>query len=166
VFEPFLKVWVGHDMAMAAYPIGQIVLVGIWANSLTALYYSFYQAAGRPRVVSLTLLAQVVPYLAMLWIGLRFWGLEGAAWAGALRAFAILLPMFFAQHPSRATRQICVIAVVSLLLGYGLARFVHDSPTPCLAGALVILCGLSAASLAVLKRDFPANFARFKLRST
>jgi O-antigen/teichoic acid export membrane protein len=89
----FMKLWVGTAFAVNAVPVGMILLIGIWANGLAYIPYGHLQASNRPDVTAKFHLAELVPFLAVLWIGLHYFGLEGAAWAWTLRATvdAILL---------------------------------------------------------------------------
>lgn len=84
--EPFLSWWVSPDVALEAGVAGKVLLLGFWVNSLAMVPYTQLQAAGRPDLVAKCHLAELIPYLTMLYAGLHYAGLVGAAAAFALRA--------------------------------------------------------------------------------
>lgn len=86
LMQPFLTLWVGHDFALKAAPIGTVILVGVWFNALAHVPYCHVQAIGRPNVGAYNHAAQVIPYLLCLWAALHTLGLIGAAYVWALRA--------------------------------------------------------------------------------
>lgn len=86
LIEPFLSWWVSPDLALEAGVAAKVLLVGFWVNSLAMVPYTHLQAAGRPDLVAKCHLAELIPYLTMLYVGLQFAGLVGAAAVFALRA--------------------------------------------------------------------------------
>jgi O-antigen/teichoic acid export membrane protein len=86
--EPFLRIWVGTDLGDISAPVAQIILIGLWINTLAFVPYTFLQARGRPDLPAKFHLAELPPYVVGLWAGIRFGGVEGAAWVWTLRATA------------------------------------------------------------------------------
>lgn len=86
--EPFLRVWVGESVARHGAPVGEIVLVGVWFNSLAFMPYTFLQACGRPDLPAKFHLVELPPYLLGLWLALTVGGIEGAAAVWTLRVTA------------------------------------------------------------------------------
>jgi O-antigen/teichoic acid export membrane protein len=93
LLEPFLNVWLGSTVTDHSAPVGEILLMGMWVNSLAVVPYAFLQAQGRPDLPAKFHLLEVFPYIAMLILGLYFGGISGAAWVWAGRAIvdAVLL---------------------------------------------------------------------------
>ncbi len=93
LIRPFFSWWLGPAFATAAVPAGQILLIGVWANSFARIPYAQLQATGRPDLVAKIHLAELPPYLIMLFVGLEQWGIVGAAiaWSVRVAADAILL---------------------------------------------------------------------------
>ncbi|WP_312678765.1 flippase [Stutzerimonas nitrititolerans] len=83
---PILSWWINDEFSKAAALPGQIILLGFWANSLARIPYAQLQARGRPDVVAKCHLAELLPYLTLLYICLDYWGLPGAALAFSVRA--------------------------------------------------------------------------------
>jgi O-antigen/teichoic acid export membrane protein len=113
--EPFLRVWVGHDLARQASPVAQIVLVGIWFHSLAFVPYTFLQARGRPDVPAKLHVLELPPYVLGLWLGLTVHGIEGAAtvWALRVTADAALLG---AASRLYGRRELALLAPLALVL--------------------------------------------------
>jgi O-antigen/teichoic acid export membrane protein len=90
----FMRLWVGAAFAAAAAPVGLILLLGVWINGLGQVPYGHLMASNRPDVVAKFHLIELLPFLAVLWLGLHFFGLAGAAWAWTLRVAADTVLLF------------------------------------------------------------------------
>jgi O-antigen/teichoic acid export membrane protein len=91
--EPFLRLWVGEDIASSAAPVGSILLMGMWVNSMAVVPFAFLQAQGRPDLPAKFHLLELAPYIGALILGLHLAGIQGAAWAwsGRVALDAVLL---------------------------------------------------------------------------
>ncbi|HLA63206.1 MAG TPA: flippase, partial [Rhodothermales bacterium] len=98
IMEPVLHVWVGAAFAAQAASVGEILAVGMWANCLATTPYTVLQAQGRPDLVAKFHLVELVPYLVLLWFGLQWWGVVGAALAWSVRVWADGLLLFGASR--------------------------------------------------------------------
>lgn len=87
IMEPFLTWWVGSEFAAKAAPVGEILVIGLWANCLAYIPLSMLQGRGRPDLVAKIHLAELLPYLALLWLALEWKGAIGAALAWSLRVW-------------------------------------------------------------------------------
>lgn len=83
---PFLTLWVGELTAAQATPIALVLITGFWVNGLAQLPYASLQASGLTDLTAKVHLAEILPYLMLLWIGLDQFGLVGAALVWSLRA--------------------------------------------------------------------------------
>ena len=81
----FMRYWVGKSFASHAASVGVILFVGIWINGLAYIPYEHLQATERPDIVAKFHAAELLPFLGVLWVGLHYYGLVGAAWAWTLR---------------------------------------------------------------------------------
>ncbi|HCT9233242.1 flippase [Alcaligenes sp. WGS1538] len=80
-----LLLWLGKEFLGAAVPVLQILLVGFFFNSIAQIPYTVIQAAGHSRVTALLHLAEILPYLGLLYLFISQWGVIGAALAWTLR---------------------------------------------------------------------------------
>lgn len=85
IMLPFLAWWIDEEFALKAATVGQIIALGLWANALAQIPYSRLQGLGRPDIVAICHLAELLPYLAAVGLALHFWGIEGAAATWSLR---------------------------------------------------------------------------------
>lgn len=83
--EDFLAWWITPSFAEHSAPVGQIILVGFWANGFALVPYAQLQARGRPDLVAKCHLVEALPYFGLLYLGLSTFGLVGAAAAFSLR---------------------------------------------------------------------------------
>jgi O-antigen/teichoic acid export membrane protein len=117
VMEPFLAWWLGLEFASRASTIGEIFVVGLWANCLAYIPYSAIQGRGRPDVTARFHLVEVVPYLLLLWLALEWRGAEGAAIAWSIRVWADAVLLFVYAR----WRKVGVLAGGALGLAAGVA---------------------------------------------
>ena len=122
-----MSVWLGESFAMRSATVLQILLPGIVANSIAQIPFSVIQATGRPDLTAKLHLSEFVPYVLVLYVATRAWGIEGAAFAWSLRAIVDTTVLFFL-----ARRR----------LGISLTDFIGHR-IPQLAGTLAALAVLS-----------------------
>jgi O-antigen/teichoic acid export membrane protein len=85
IMQPFLQLWVGQRVGPDSPAVGRFLLLAMWANGLALIPFIRLQASGRPDLVTKIMLAEIPPYLAMLYVGIHFFGLIGSAIAAVLR---------------------------------------------------------------------------------
>ena len=98
IFEPFLHLWVGTQLGPEAPRIGEILLIGAWVDGLAYIPTVFLQAQRRPDVPAKLHMLEILPFLVVLWIGLKTWGVEGGALAWTLRATGDAALLFWASR--------------------------------------------------------------------
>lgn len=85
VAHPFLILWVGQAFAEKSAGVPEIILIGVWLNALVIPLQARLLAASNPKVVVKIYLIQIPIYLLMMWGGLIYWGIVGAAAAWSTR---------------------------------------------------------------------------------
>ncbi len=97
----FMQLWVGHSFAQHSIPVAIALLVGIWVNSLAFVPAAHLNAINRPDLPAKFHACELIPFLLVLWFGLHYFGLLGAAWAWTLRVTidAVLLFVVAGQTP-------------------------------------------------------------------
>ncbi|MBX5481005.1 MAG: flippase [Myxococcaceae bacterium] len=140
LIRPFETIWLGESVATHAIPVTQIILVGVWANSLAYIPYNFLQGSGRPGHVAKLHLAEALPFLALLYGATSLWGARGAAvaWATRVAADSALLFTLAGIGRAAARRVALPMGIVFLALfacGLESYRWVHLG-----LAALLVLC--------------------------
>ncbi len=136
----FLRYWVGSKFAMHAAPVGLILIVGIWLNSLAFIPFGHLQARGRPDIVAKFHAAETVPFVGLLWVGLHFFGLVGAAYAWTLRVSVDSLLLFAADKSTSGRRRL--VPGFFLVLAAALV-----SPSAILSVRTLLECGVIALAI-------------------
>ena len=96
LFQPFLHIWIGSKLGPQASAIGEILLLGTWMDGLAYIPNVFLQAQGRPDLPAKLHLLEMLPFLVVLWIGLKAAGVEGGALAWTIRSIGDSILLFWA----------------------------------------------------------------------
>jgi O-antigen/teichoic acid export membrane protein len=141
---PFFKLWVGAAVAAVSTPVAQILLIGAWANGVAFLPFALLQGQGRPDITAKIHLIEVVPFIGLLWLLMRHFGLPGAAVAWSVRVCVDCLLLGVVSRCS--TRSLMSLLLPFLmLLGCGFAGAADLTLT-----ADLLLAALSGGLMAVL----------------
>jgi O-antigen/teichoic acid export membrane protein len=125
LLDPLLHLWLGSNFAPSITPVAVILLLGFWFNGIAYIPYTLVQAQGRPDVTAKLHLLELLPYLALLWIGLARAGVQGAAWAWTVRVIvdAVLLYWIVGVRWTILRRLLPAIALLLLTVGGALTLF-------------------------------------------
>lgn len=127
LIQPFLRWWITPDFALNAGLTAQIFLLGFWINAFARVPYAQLQAAGKPALVAKCHLIELIPYLLLLYVGLHFWGLPGAALIFSLRTFADCVLLLWCAGTLKIGVMILKFPVVLLLTAFGVAAYIPTS---------------------------------------
>jgi O-antigen/teichoic acid export membrane protein len=83
--EQGLKVWLNDEFAANSTRVAQLLVVGVFFNSIGLISQSFVQATGRPDLTAKLHLIELPFYLTYLWFFLHKYGINGAASAWLIR---------------------------------------------------------------------------------
>lgn len=147
LFRPFLEVWLDEATAAASGPAGEVLLFGVWINSLALIGFSVLQAQDRPSLPAKYHTLEAVPYLVVLWIAVRFGHIEGAALAWSARNVVDAgLLLRAAGLISRREHALLLLAgLVAIALGF--VTFVAPGhPGMRVVGGILLLSVASGAS--------------------
>jgi O-antigen/teichoic acid export membrane protein len=78
-----------------------ILLLGIWINGPAYIPYAYMPAQGRPDLMTKFYLAELVPFLLILWALIAWLGIVGAALAWAIRSSADAIFCFVATGTTK-----------------------------------------------------------------
>jgi len=97
--------WLGEQFVEKSGPVLSILSVGVLANSVAQIPFALLQGIGRPDIPAKIHLAELLPYVGVVWLLARRFGIAGAAfaWAGRATVDAILLLGFVVRI--RATKR-------------------------------------------------------------
>lgn len=148
ILEPFFVLWMGRKFADNATLVGQILILGVWVNGLALIAVTLVQGQGRPDLSAKLHLAELVPFIIVLWLMITHFGLVGAAIAWVLRVSVDAAGLFILGQ-FRLRRLLRVLPAVAIMgLGYGAARILFTHPplwqlaAGIAAGVLTLLTGL------------------------
>lgn len=143
---PFFDWWLGGDIAHEAAPIGAVLFAGFWINGLGYVPYTLLQAQGRPDVPARYHALEIVPFLAVLALGVYFFGPLGGALAWTFRALTDALLLMRASSLGIGHRRLSLAAagVVAAAAAWG-AHFAFAPVTLAVVGVPLIVASFACA---------------------
>jgi O-antigen/teichoic acid export membrane protein len=109
----FLTHWISPAFSRHGSMVGMILLAGTWINGLAYIPYGLLQGQGRPDITAKLHLLELPFFLLLLWGGIHWLGLAGAALAWSLRVAAdALLLFYFARLPLRLRYALPALALM------------------------------------------------------
>ncbi|WP_179400799.1 flippase [Burkholderia guangdongensis] len=84
--EPFLNLWVGHDIATLSAPVGRVLVISVWLVGQASVTRILIQSQVNPARAALAGLVEMPFFVGGLWFGIHHFGLIGAAVVVAMRA--------------------------------------------------------------------------------
>lgn len=83
-----LPIWIGAKLPSESVRIGQILCLGVFANSIGSMYYALLHAKGKASITAKIQLLELPLYVSALYWLISAYGINGAAWAWAGRMIA------------------------------------------------------------------------------
>jgi O-antigen/teichoic acid export membrane protein len=143
---PFLSHWshwISPELAAKGTLVGELLIIGVWVNGLALLPHAYLQANARPRISAVFHLAELLPYMLVLWLGLKFWGVAGAALAGSLRMIADTILHYWATDDGGSSLGELMLPGLMILAGLAAVMTLGaDNPWRWVAA-----CGLLTAAV-------------------
>lgn len=134
---PFLRLWLGGQMAENGTPVLQWLCVGAWANSLAFVIFSSLQGQGRPRAVATVHSCEVLPYLGLLYFMVSRYGILGAAIAWTVRVTVDALILAIVAKIDRRCLMALVPGGLFLVAAVVVARMIGSDPVHSILATLV-----------------------------
>ncbi|RPJ36875.1 MAG: flippase [Deltaproteobacteria bacterium] len=96
--RPIMGIWLGHDFARQSSLVFQILAFGFLLNSLSSIPFGYLQAVGRADLPTKVQMIELIAYVPILWMLVKWQGIVGAAVAWTLRVSAEMFLLFFAAR--------------------------------------------------------------------
>jgi O-antigen/teichoic acid export membrane protein len=158
--DPFMRAWVGEAFANEAARPAEILLLGLWANSLAFIPYTFLQAQGRPDLPAKFHLLELLPFLGLLWLGIKVGGVAGAAAAWSVRVLVDTTLLLIAAKNRPRSQAYLVPAATLAVSAFVLAQVMPSSLSARLLACLFFL----ALALVWAWLVAPPSLRRYALR--
>jgi O-antigen/teichoic acid export membrane protein len=141
---PFLRLWIGPEFSAIASAPAQILLLAFSINGLALVPFISLQARSRPDLIAKCHLAELVPYLIILFAALHVAGVSGAAFAFAVRTFADYALLMWLMGLLSTSIVILKVPVLLLAFAFLVARGLSTGTTAWWL-AVFVLFGLTLA---------------------
>ena len=167
VLEPFLRAWVGSEIADVAGPVGRILIISVWLVGQANLARILIQSQVHPASAARLGLFELPFFAGALWFGIAHFGLTGAAVVVAARGLFdyVVLLRLSAIHARPIVLDMCA-HLVFLVGTLWLATLLSSLPMAIAAGALVVSANVAwSLTMTPALRDLARSLlARLKLR--
>ncbi|HID4131984.1 TPA: flippase [Pluralibacter gergoviae] len=90
-----LTTWMGPEYGGVAVSVMQVLMIGFYFNSIAQIPFSALQAEGRSKTTAMIHIAEVIPYLCLLFWFTHHMGVVGTAIAWSLRTMVDFFLLFF-----------------------------------------------------------------------
>lgn len=102
VLGPFLRAWVGPELAAHGAPVGRVLIVAVWLVGQASVTRVLIQAQNNPAATARVGLIELPLFAGLLWLGIARFGLPGAAAAVLVRAlFDYLVLLYLSRIHAR-----------------------------------------------------------------
>lgn len=154
--EPFMDLWLGAEVSGVAAPIAFILLSGFWANSLARIPAAELLARGRPRLLALAHVCELVPYAGVLFVAIWLWGVEGAALTWSLRCMADAI--ILGALAGGLKRQLSpIMSHAAIVVSATACAYLLPASAPLRWAAFA---ALTAAAGVLIAKDFPPRLVK------
>jgi O-antigen/teichoic acid export membrane protein len=133
-----LTLWLGAEFAAGASILSRIIIVGVWINGLAYVPYVTLQSQGMPSVTAKLHMYELLPFFALLWLGLHYIGLIGAALAWSSRVLIDAIFLFKAAKFTSKTAKNLLPSLCIMGAAFGLSLLFDDEPLVLLGISWVI----------------------------
>jgi len=141
MLPPFLTAWVGQAMAARASLVGEVLIISVWLRGQSSLLGMFMMAHSEQKRLTSVSLVLLPAFVLGLWLGIRYFGILGAAVVVDVRAL-IEFGMFLliARMPSGRIMLHMMMHMLFLVTALILLQAMNSLIVQCtVAIALVIL---------------------------
>jgi O-antigen/teichoic acid export membrane protein len=118
-----LTLWLGAAFAESAATVLRIILCGVWINGVAYVPFAMLQSQGQPSATAKLHAYELLPFLAILWLGLHYFGLIGAALAWSLRVLIDAAFLFRSAGFSRAVIRNLLPSLLFLASAFGISIY-------------------------------------------
>lgn len=100
-----LLLWLGSEFSEKSCLISQIIILGVFLQSLNIINHTFIQSTGKSEIQAKIHLVELPIYLTVLWFFVKHFGLIGAAFAWLVRIIIdFILFNFFALYLMKSSK--------------------------------------------------------------
>lgn len=90
-----IEFWLGKEFAENSSLILQLLAFGVLLNSLASIPFNFFQGIGKPNIPAIVNLIELPFYLVFMWIVIKGWSINGAAFVWLVRIIIDTAILFF-----------------------------------------------------------------------
>ena len=93
-----MYLWLGVEFAKNSSMVLKFISIGILMNSFSVMPNNFFQGIGKPKIPTIINLFELPIYLMTMWLSIKHYGINGAAFAFMVLASIDAFLMFFVAY--------------------------------------------------------------------
>lgn len=141
-----LRLWLGADFAQNSTAVVRFFAVAVFINCIEQIPFAYLQSVGRPDITAKFHLFQLPPYWAVLFLLVKFYGIQGAAMAWLLRT-AVETIVFFLIASRSLPSYTFIRTKLPIMLAAALMAFSLAALDMSLKARILFVTPVCAASL-------------------
>lgn len=156
IANEWLSVWLNQDFSVKSAAVVRWLAAGVLVNSIAQILYAKVQGAGKANWTAKLHLAESIPYLSLLWLLIKLFGIEGAAIAWFLRVLIDLFGLIFMVNKINYTNKQALRRLVTLTIAaswFILSTLYFTNLTAVIALAVVAALIYCKLTISQLKQD-------------
>lgn len=99
-----LFIWLGENFSVISTHVLQLLSLGVLFNSLAYIPFSYIEGIGKPDITAKVQFYEMPLYILLLYIFIKFWGINGAAVIYAMRMLIDLFILFYMMRKLTAKK--------------------------------------------------------------
>lgn len=91
--KPIFIIWLGDDVGIPAAGYFEVIMLGIWINSIAFVPYTIFHSSGKPGTLAAIHLAELFPFVILVYFVVTIYGISSAPYVWVFRVLtdAVLL---------------------------------------------------------------------------
>jgi O-antigen/teichoic acid export membrane protein len=161
--KPFLALWISPGFAEGAGPLARILFLGFFLNAVGICCIARLQADGAPRLVAIAHVLQIVPYALLLYVLLKEFGVEGAAFALVARLLLDFALLTLFNRVFVSALKVVAAPFLLLVVTAALCQLAEPAQIGLIPGAAAAIVTVCSCGLWLVRNE-PQLFARLRRR--
>lgn len=125
LYSTLMQLWLGDAEGAKVTDLGLVLMLGVWFNFIAHVPFGALQGAGRPGAIAVVQVAQIGPYIGLMFVLIHLFGAQGAALAWTTRAIVDSVILVRMSGIRRDTLALAMPHLAAVIFTWLLAFTIH-----------------------------------------